>query len=508
MVSESGNDEIEIIDYTPRYTLFHRVYRPNTIIRIIRPIRGDPRITIKLRPTLSYGWGEPERTRGSNHIRYLLANQTVRLTTNVSITYIMNEVTFHLDEPIYLILMPDESLTISPSEYAFDSYEKTVQYWHEWESSLNLPLEWQTEVIRSSIIQKLMCFEETGAIIKSFTTSIPQTLNGPNYDYRYCFLSDAAMAVRKLNQINATGVMIDFLKYITNIISIHKETLQPVYGIGLEERLTEKEIHRLSGYKGISPVVLGVKNYRSYKNDVYGSIILAFTQIFFDSRYSHLGGQKLFQKLERLGEVCINLAVSKDYFSGDNEPQVHTISSLFCWAGCDRLAKISKKIGSSRYDYWNENANNIKEMILNRAWNEELGTFTTTFRGTVIDGYLLLLFKLNFADTNDDRLSKTLQYIETRLLKEGIGIAVNENDETCDFYLTFLYISIIGTIKGREKEARALFNKVISIGCNGVFSEKFNPITKEMWGNYPYGPASTMLIACAKVLSKEWESTI
>lgn len=485
-------------------------FRPNTIIRVIKPVKGDPRITIKLRPTFSYGWGEPERTRGSNHIRYLLANQTIRLTTNVSITYILNEVTFHLDEPIYLILMPDESLTIGPSEYAFDSFEKTTQYWEQWASSLNIPMEWQKDVIRSSIILKILSFEETGAITSSITTSIPQTVDGPNLDHRYCYIRDAMMSIRALNLINATNVMTDFLRFISNILSSHKETIQPVYGIGLEQRLTEKIIHRLPGFRGLSPVIKGTNDHKKLKNDVYGNIILSFTHFFFDTRHSEEGASKLYQKLERLGEMCVNLAVSQDHFDDEKEeneaPEVHTLSSVVCWAGCDRLAKICKLIGSPREEYWMSNAKTIKEMILNRAWNEELGSFTSTFRGKEISAHLLLMFKLGFSDNHDDRFSRTLQMIETRLMKFGIGIAVKETDTTCDFLATFVYISVIGLIEGRQTEAREMLERVVKIGCNGVFSEKFDPITLEMWGNYPYGPAQAGLIECTNALSKDWSS--
>lgn len=402
--------------------------------------------------------------------------------------------------------MPDESLTIGPSEYAFDSYEKTTQYWAQWASSLNLSLEWQSEVIRSSVILKILSFEETGALTTSFTTSIPKTKDGPNVDHRYCFIRDAVLSIRALNTINATNVMTDFLRFISNILSAHKETIQPVYGIGLEQRLPERVIHRLPGYRGLSPVIKGTRDYQRLRNDVYGDIILVFSHFFFDVRHTDLNTYKLYQKMERLGEMCINLAVSQDYSDQSEEPEVHTVSSLICWAGCDRLAKISRIIGSNRYDYWESNAEAIKGMILNRAWNEELGSFTATFRGAEINSHLLLMFKLGFSDAHDDRLSRTLQSIETRLLKHGLGIVIQEDDKTCDFLATFVYISVIGMIEGRQAEARAMLEKVVKIGCNGVFAEKFDPISLEMWGNYPYGPAQAGLIVCTKVLSKDWST--
>jgi len=114
---------------------------PTTIVRAMRPLKGSPRVRVRIHPTFAYGWGTPERTRGSNHIRYLLANQTVRLTTNVSVTFIMNELYFNLEEPAYFVLTPDESLTISPPEYFADSLDKTTQYWEAWTNALNVRTE-------------------------------------------------------------------------------------------------------------------------------------------------------------------------------------------------------------------------------------------------------------------------------------------------------------------------------------------------------------------------------
>ncbi len=38
----------------------------------------------------------------------MLPTTTVRLTTNAPLAYIADEVLFEIDEPIYLVLMPDE----------------------------------------------------------------------------------------------------------------------------------------------------------------------------------------------------------------------------------------------------------------------------------------------------------------------------------------------------------------------------------------------------------------
>ena len=48
-------------------------------------------------------------------LRYLLPTMTLRLTTDIPVAYIEDEIWFLLDEEVSLILHPDESLTEGPS---------------------------------------------------------------------------------------------------------------------------------------------------------------------------------------------------------------------------------------------------------------------------------------------------------------------------------------------------------------------------------------------------------
>lgn len=123
-----------------------------------------------------------------------------------------------------------------------------------------IPLEWQDEVIRAAIALKMANFEETGAIVSAMTTSIPHSPKGGNHDFRYCWLRDTFWIVNTLNLIGATSTMEAYLKFLNNIVTDFGENpsgIQPVFGISLERRLKEREMHRLPGYHGIGPVKIG-----------------------------------------------------------------------------------------------------------------------------------------------------------------------------------------------------------------------------------------------------------
>lgn len=81
-ITDAHGARVEILDFCPRYRQFGRLYRPLAFVRLIRPRSGTPRVRIKLRPTIDYGAAPAGTTNGSNHIRYVGGETTLRLTTD------------------------------------------------------------------------------------------------------------------------------------------------------------------------------------------------------------------------------------------------------------------------------------------------------------------------------------------------------------------------------------------------------------------------------------------
>lgn len=241
---QSGN-ALEIRDFAPRFPNFGRMFRPTTLVRRIRPLRGAPRIRIRVKPRCDYGAAEPAMTRGSNHLRFVGHELTLRLTTDAPIAYVADGVPFVLERPLNLVLGPDESLTGRLDATVRDFDERTYEYWAEWTRSLSIPFEWQDAVIRAAITLKLCSFEETGAVIAALTTSIPEAAgSGRNWDYRYCWLRDAYFVIHALNRLGATRTLEGYLNYLTDLVAGVDGGMQPVYGIALERQLTESSTLR------------------------------------------------------------------------------------------------------------------------------------------------------------------------------------------------------------------------------------------------------------------------
>jgi GH15 family glucan-1,4-alpha-glucosidase len=513
VLRDHHGNALEIIDFAPRWRENQRFYRPVSIIRQIRPLTGNPRIRIRARPLADWGARKPDTTWGSNHVRWLLPEFTLRLTTDVPVRFIREESAFVLSHPLHLVLGVDESLRRSLSGYVREAEENTRLYWTEWVRYLSIPLDWQDAVIRSAITLKLCQYEDSGGIIAAMTTSIPEAADTPrNWDYRYCWLRDAAFVVRALNRLGATRTMEQFLGYIFNIAT-HDGTLQPMYGINFEVELHEDEVPSLAGYRGMGPVRRGNLAWIQKQHDVYGSVVLASTQLFFDQRLVDPGDVHTFERLEPLGERAFTLYDVPDagLWEFRGRAEVHTYTAAMCWAACDRLAKIAARLDlPERATHWRQRADTIRTTTVERAWREDLGYFSASFQSDYLDASLLLLADIGFVAADDPKFIATVEAIGNTLKKgDALFRYVAADDfgepETSFTICTFWYIDALAAI-GRTDEARGMFERILARRNHlGLLSEDLAFDDGEAWGNFPQTYSHVGLIIAAMRLSRSWQ---
>ena len=505
---------VEITDFAPRYLQYDRVFRPSMIVRIIRPIAGFPKVRLRVRPRFGYNATPATITRGSNHIRFVGPDLTMRLTTDGTVSYILEETWFQLTAPVAIIFGPDESLTQSIGETARVFFDNTLNYWRRWCRSLTIPFEWQDAVMRAAMTLKLCTYEETGAIIAAMTTSIPEAPNSErNWDYRYCWLRDAYFVIHALNRLSATQTLENYLRYINNLVANTDGKLQPLYGLTLASALEERTVKTLAGYRGMGPVRVGNQAYEQVQNDVFGSVILAAAQIFFDGRLEKPGDIGLYRQLCHLGEQAVARFDQPDAGPWElrNSNAIHTFSALMCWAAADRLARIATRLSChEEAAQWQCHAERMRARIQKDAWNGELKSYVATFGGQDVDASLLLMPELGFISPDDPRMLNTLESIE-RILLHGDHLFryANPDDfgvpETAFTVCTFWYIEALA-ICGRQDEAREMFEKVLACRNDlGLLSEDIDMADGTLWGNFPQTYSMVGLIKCAMRLSKSWE---
>jgi GH15 family glucan-1,4-alpha-glucosidase len=515
---DASGQGIEITDFAPRFMHHERMFRPAQLVRRVRPLSGHPRVRLVVAPAAGWSNEPVARTRGSNHLRFLLPDQTLRLTTDAPLTYVVDQTWFSLQGPVSLLLGPDETLDGGVDVTARWMEESTARHWRGWTRRLALPLEWQDAVIRAAITLKLCQYEETGAIVAAMTTSIPEAPgSGRNWDYRYCWLRDAFFVVRALNSLSEVGTMEDYLRWLQDVVRDSAGGhVQPLYGIGLERTLTERIEGGVAGYRGMGPVRVGNQAFEHHQHDVYGNIVLGAAQAFHDRRLFRQAGADDFYALEVAGNRAWELHDQPDagLWELRTRARVHTSSSLMCWAACDRLAKAAYALGlNDRAGWWAERARIIRERILQLAWNPQRQAFVESFGGQHLDASVLLMAEVGFIDPRDPRFVSTLAALERHLCDGPFMRRYEEADdfgmpETAFNICTFWRIDALART-GRAAEAREIFEAMLACRTPlGLLSEDVAPATRELWGNFPQTYSMVGVINGAVRLSRPWDDVV
>ena len=503
---------VEILDFCPRFKQMGRMYRPMAFVRILRPVAGAPRVRVRLRPADRWGAGEVRRTSGSNHIRYETTAASLRLTTDGAPGRIMDETVFRLERPLHLFLGPDEPFEGAVTASVDAMLRQTLDEWRHWVRGLATPVEWQEAVIRSAITLKLCQHEETGAIVAAMTTSIPEHAGSQrNWDYRYCWIRDAYYTVQALNRLGALDVLEGYLEFLRNVVDDARGGfVQPLYGIGGETLITEREEPALAGYRGMGPVRVGNAAYTQLQHDVYGQIVLSSVQAFVDKRLLRMSGRSEFEALEVVGGHAWRVYDQPDagLWELRTRSHVHTYSAAMCWAACDRLSRVAGTLGlEDRAAFWQERATTMRDRITTAAWRPQEQRFSAVFDGDVLDASLIQLLDLRFLSSDDPRFVGTLKSVEAGLRRGShmLRYAVEDDfglPETTFNVCTFWLIEALH-YTGRYGEARALFEEMLArLTPSGLLSEDIDPHTGELWGNFPQTYSLVGLINCAVLLSR------
>jgi pentatricopeptide repeat protein len=509
---------LSITDFAPRFLARGRYFRPTQLVRRVRPLKGAPRIRVSITPRFDWGRQTPTITSGSNHIRYVGDQQTLRLHTDASISHVLAREPFLLVREHSFVLGPDETLEGGIGDTARHFEQETIAYWRGWSQRLAVPLEWQDAVIRAAITLKLSLFEDTGAIIAAMTTSIPEAPGSQrNWDYRYCWLRDAFFVVRALNSLSEVGTMEDYLRWLANVVvGAGGGHIQPLHGIGLERELPERICDTLPGYRGMGPVRVGNQAQEHFQHDVYGNIVLAAAQAFHDKRLLHPAGLAEFEQLEAVGERAVLIHDQPDAGMWElrTRARVHTSSVLMCWAACDRLAKIAHTLGlPGRAAHWGDRAATMRDRILRESWSEERQAFAESFGGRDLDASVLLMAEVGLIDPGDPRFVSTLAALEKHLCDGPYMRRYEAADdfgkpETAFNICTFWRIDALART-GRMDEARAIFETMLRTrNPLGMLSEDTHATTGEMWGNFPQTYSMVGIINAAVRLSASWDTVI
>lgn len=505
-----------VIDFAPRFLQYDRPFRPTQLIRVVEPLEGAPRVVVRCEPRLGWSKAAPPVLQGSNHVRFEGFASPLRLTTDIPLAYLGGRA-FALTERRHLALSFGAPIEEPLPPLCERFLGETVRYWQRWVKHCNIPPLYQAEVIRSALALKLHCFEDTGAIVASMTTSIPEAPgSGRTWDYRYCWLRDAYYALGAFRLLGHFEEREHFIHYLLNVAAGSPELkLSPLYRVDGTSDLEERVIPGWPGFGGEGPVRVGNAAAEHAQNDIFGEMVLALAPIFLDERFRAERSDTVFRLLERLTRKAISVAGTPDagIWEYRTEWKPQTFSALMCWAAADRMARISARHAPALVPEFCAAAERIREQALEKAWNEELGSFVGSYGGRDLDASLLQMASLRMLPLDDPRLRSTVTAIWKGLSREGRLFRYRLDDgfgrPTVAFTIcTFWLVEALAAI-GRAEDAKAVMDHVHSaLTPLGLLSEDYETDTFRMWGNFPQAYSHVGLIHAAFAASPRWADVL
>ena len=503
----------EVIDFAPRLLDGMEVRVPFELARLVRPLRGHPRLRVRFDPRPDYARAAVQMMPAGDCLLITGAAEPLRLFTDVPMPYVTGGREFALDKPMFFSLVCGGTRHRTTLWHVLEQLERTVEGWRRWAMTCALPTFAPGPVLRSALVLKLHQYHDTGAIIAATTTSIPEALGtSRTWDYRYCWLRDAAFVVEALRRLSHLREGEEFLRYLRDVAEAG--ALQPLYGIGGERHLSEETLGHLAGFGGAGPVRIGNQAAEQRQNDLMGELILCLETLLMDPRLAHLHGGDYFPLVQRLVEEAIAAAPTLDtgIWEFRRMPRPYTFSRAMCWVAIQRGARLARHLGEgAQAARWEKIAASEREIVLARGYNAEKGYFTQALDGQHPDASLLLLPTLGLIEATDPRFVSTVAEYGKRLAPDGfMKRYVNEDDfgeTTSAFTICSFWWCEALALMGRLDDAVALFERLVRhANPLGLFSEDIDPQTGAMLGNYPQAYTHVGLIHAAMTISELLEA--
>ncbi|SNT20767.1 Glucoamylase (glucan-1,4-alpha-glucosidase), GH15 family [Ekhidna lutea] len=509
ITGESGT--YRVTDFAPRFRQMDRYYKPLMLIRKIERISGNPKITVQCNPVGDYGEVTPEHSLGSNHIRFLGLKSNVRLTTNISLSYVLNQESFVLNETKYLALTWGPPLEAALKETCDNFLTKTVNYWQGWIKTANITNFYQKEAIRSALALKIHQYEDTGAIVAATTTSLPESPGSTrNWDYRYCWMRDTYYTLNAFNNIGHFEELERYFHYILNTTIEEDDRYQPLYGITGEKKLVEKTLD-LNGYQNNAPVRVGNDAYTHIQNDVYGQVLISLLPLFSDGRIvfeERFNTSELIFKTLKMMEKAFS---EKDagLWEFRNLAQHHCYTYLFNWAGSNAAIKIARKLGDDKIGELATKLKTKSAKMIEKCMVPAKKGYAQAVGTDRMDASTLQLIMMNYLDPNSKEAKNHLKALEKELhAGDGLFYRYKHIDDFGEPETTFLicaywYIEALACV-GRLDEAIAHFEKLNGYANHvGLLSEDVKAADGSMWGNFPQAYSHVGLLNAASRISRK-----
>jgi GH15 family glucan-1,4-alpha-glucosidase len=507
---ETAEGLVRVIDFMPR-----RGNGPPRLMRVVEGLSGrvPMRLELALRP--DYASIVPWIESAPDGAVATAGPDAFRLTTPIPLE--VEDGTIRSD--FVVVEGGRERLTLTwhlsyeetpPVEDADSALARTQAWWRDWSARCTYEGSYRDAVLTSLIALKAMTFETTGALVAAPTTSLPEEIGGVrNWDYRYCWLRDSALALEALLVAGYTEEALEFRDYLLRIGTGDPRTIQIMYGIDGQRRLTEFELEALPGYEESKPVRVGNAASEQFQLDVYGEVMGVG---FLGTTATGKIEERLWPRWRAVVDHVETIWREPDDGIWETRgPRRHfTYSKVMAWVVFDRAVRLAEQFDlEAPLERWKQTRDEIHEEVCERGYDRERGTFTQYYGSKELDASVLNIPLVGFLPGTDERVTGTIDAISRDLGRDGFVSRYSTSDTddglpgdegqflACSFWL----VSALA-LNGRVGEARALFDRLLALRNDlGLLSEEYDVRGQRQVGNFPQAFSHLTLIGAATAIS-------
>ena len=481
-----------------------------TLVRIVEGVSGHVAFDSELVIRFDYGITIPwlRRVDSKTHIavagRNLLTLRTPVESRGKNMHSVAAFTVKKGDRVPFVISYTQSHRAIGPVVDADIALEETEKYWADWAGKCRITGKWRGWIMRSLLTLKGLSYAPTGGIVAAVTTSLPEKLGGTrNWDYRYCWLRDATftlLAFLNTGYVEEAKVWQDWLM---RVIAGAPSQLQTMYGVMGDKMLDEIELPHLAGFKNSRPVRIGNAAAQQLQLDIFGELSDVMAK-------AREGGLKPPPQRDEIRQAFLE-HLEKSWNLPDEgiweirgQPRHFVHSKVMVWVAFNHMAS-NPNLTVGQKAHYRSIAAKVHRQICAKGVDKKRGCFVQSYGSDRVDASLLLMPMVGFLPPKDKRIRATVREIEKRLIFKGLvlryetetgvdGLPPGEGAFlACSFWLADNYL-----LQGRIAQARRLFNRLKKLSNDvGLFAEEYDPVGKEMLGNFPQSFSHVALINTA-----------
>ena len=482
---------------------------------LVRVISGDTPAALEFAPRPEFGQVPVRLARVAGGLRVLgTANPMVLRSPGVE--WEISSDGHHESARAIVRLNPEQPLvlelrcgtdTVPADDLAEPQRRQSAEsHWSQWLAGLRLPETERELVARSALTLRGLC-HDSGGVLAAATTSLPEEAGGVrNWDYRYCWLRDAALTVQALVSLGSISEADAFLEWVHAVVDAlpGPERLRPLYTLRGGALPPEAVLESLPGYAGSRPVRVGNLADQQVQLDVFGPITELVAQV------SDVRGRLRDRDWQLV--VAMAEAVTRRWHEPDHgiweerhAPRHRVYSKVMCWVTIDRAITLATRFGREVDESWPSLREHIAAEVLARGWNAEVRAFTTAYDGTDLDAASLHIGLSGLVDPAGQRFQDTVTAIEAELRSGPVVHRYRRDDglpgEEGGFHLCTAWLIEAYLRTGRRTDAEVLFKQLADCaGPTGLLPEEYDPIHERSLGNHPQAYSHVGLIRCAQLL--------